>query len=125
MPDHPKALLLCMINTYYFLPLSVPVGVAENVRAFPYNSTAIVVNWKAVPNTREAIKGVLIGYRVGEVTHEGTLDLSRTCSVHIDVCICGYITDMFCTCAHSCMYMHTHAHMHAYIQTHTNTKTLL
>ena len=67
MPDHPKALLLCMINTYYFLPLSVPVGVAENVRAFPYNSTAIVVNWKAVPNTREAIKGVLIGYRVGEV----------------------------------------------------------
>ena len=69
MCDLPKGLLLCVINTY-FLPLSVPVGVAENVRAFPYNGSAIVVNWKAVPNTREAIKGVLIGYRVGVVNRD-------------------------------------------------------
>ena len=45
---------------------SVPVGVAEKVKAYPYNSSAIVVNWEAVPNTRESIKGVLLGYRVGE-----------------------------------------------------------
>ena len=48
--------------------LSVPVGVAENVRAYPYNSSAIVVNWVAVPNTRESIKGVLLGYRVCDGT---------------------------------------------------------
>ncbi len=42
----------------------VPIGVATNVRAYQYNATALHVEWTPVPDTKENIKGVLLGYRV-------------------------------------------------------------
>ncbi|KAJ8301653.1 hypothetical protein KUTeg_020640 [Tegillarca granosa] len=42
----------------------MPVGVPRNVYAKPYNSTALTVHWNPVPNNRETMKGVLLGYKV-------------------------------------------------------------
>lgn len=42
----------------------IPVGVPITVRAVYHNSTAIRVEWQPVPNTREVMRGVLLGYRI-------------------------------------------------------------
>ena len=47
-----------------YLVFSVPIAVPLEVRARPYNGTALRVYWKEVENTRESLKGVLLGYRV-------------------------------------------------------------
>ena len=52
------------INAKQHVLISVPIGVATDVRAYQYNSTALLVEWTPVPDTRENIKGVLLGYRV-------------------------------------------------------------
>ena len=43
---------------------AVPIGVPMEVRATSFNMSAIRVEWQAVPDKREAIKGILLGYRV-------------------------------------------------------------
>jgi len=42
----------------------VPKGVPIGVKAVYYNATAAIVEWIPVNNTREIMKGDLIGYRV-------------------------------------------------------------
>ncbi|KAK3612186.1 hypothetical protein CHS0354_016572, partial [Potamilus streckersoni] len=42
----------------------LPIGVATNVLAYPYNSTAVLVTWDITPNVRENMKGTLLGYQV-------------------------------------------------------------
>jgi len=61
-----------MIMLIYILPMSclscnfclVPKGVPIGVKAVYYNATAAIVEWIPVNNTREIMKGDLIGYRV-------------------------------------------------------------
>ena len=43
---------------------AVPIGVATNVYAWPFNSTAIQVSWKVIPNDRINMRGTLLGYQV-------------------------------------------------------------
>ncbi len=45
---------------------AVPNAQASNVRAQPFNSTACLVTWEPVEDTREAVNGKLGGYRVSE-----------------------------------------------------------
>ena len=42
----------------------VPTISITNVQAYPFNSTALMVTWDPVPDTREAMKGKLLGYQV-------------------------------------------------------------
>ncbi|KAK7493986.1 hypothetical protein BaRGS_00014868 [Batillaria attramentaria] len=42
----------------------MPTGTPRAVFSIPYNSTALEVHWTPVPNTREQMKGKLIGYRI-------------------------------------------------------------
>ena len=43
---------------------TVPNAQASNVRAQPFNSTACLITWEPVEDTREAVNGKLGGYRV-------------------------------------------------------------
>jgi len=43
---------------------SVPKGVPIGVKAVYYNATAAIVEWIPVNDTRDVMKGVLLGYRV-------------------------------------------------------------
>jgi len=49
-----------MLCIYCLVPKGVPIG----VKAVYYNATAAIVEWIPVNNTRDVMKGVLIGYRV-------------------------------------------------------------
>ncbi|XP_060587975.1 contactin-like [Ruditapes philippinarum] len=42
----------------------IPTIRPNNVRYTPINGTALLINWDPVPNTREAIKGRVRGYRI-------------------------------------------------------------
>jgi receptor-type tyrosine-protein phosphatase gamma len=42
----------------------IPKGVPINVRAVYYNCTAITVEWEPVEDSRDVMKGVLLGYRI-------------------------------------------------------------
>lgn len=42
----------------------IPIGVATNVYAWPFNSTALWVSWDIVPNDRAHMRGTLLGYQV-------------------------------------------------------------
>ena len=42
----------------------MPNATPRNVYSTPFNATALEVFWTPVPNTREAMRGRLIGYRV-------------------------------------------------------------
>ena len=42
----------------------MPAATVMNVKAQPYNSTACVVNWEPVEDTRKTLKGKLGGYKV-------------------------------------------------------------
>ncbi|XP_078309461.1 contactin-like [Crassostrea virginica] len=42
----------------------IPVAVPSMVWVEPYNSTALMVHWTPVPNTRDSMKGMLRGYKV-------------------------------------------------------------
>lgn len=44
--------------------VTVPKGVATNVYAFPYNSTAITVTWVKAPADKDHTGGRLQGYLV-------------------------------------------------------------
>ena len=45
---------------YCLVPKGVPIG----VKAVYYNATAAIVEWIPVNDTRDVMKGVLLGYRV-------------------------------------------------------------
>ncbi|XP_025106853.1 contactin-like isoform X2 [Pomacea canaliculata] len=42
----------------------MPSGTPRNVMSVSYNATALMVYWTPVPNTREYMKGKLLGYRI-------------------------------------------------------------
>ncbi|XP_061176195.1 contactin-like [Saccostrea echinata] len=42
----------------------IPTVSVTNVQAYPYNSTALMVTWDPIPDTRESMKGKLLGYQV-------------------------------------------------------------
>lgn len=42
----------------------LPVGVPEQVKGEWYNGTALLITWRPVPNTREAARGRLKGYKI-------------------------------------------------------------
>lgn len=42
----------------------IPSISITNVQAYPYNATALMVTWDPVPDTREVMKGKLLGYQV-------------------------------------------------------------
>ncbi|XP_046563536.1 contactin-like [Haliotis rubra] len=48
----------------------IPVGVPGNVYAFQHNATAVNVTWSMVPNTREVMKGTVLGYNINYYTIE-------------------------------------------------------
>lgn len=49
-----------MLCNYCSVPKGVPIG----VKAVYYNATAAIVEWIPVNDTRDVMKGVLLGYRV-------------------------------------------------------------
>lgn len=58
------------------LPKGVPIG----VKAVYYNATAITVEWTPVANTKEVMRGVLLGYRINywiDVEEEETMALFK------------------------------------------------
>ena len=60
-------LYCCIIsfsNHTRFIFYLVPVQRPSNVKYQNINGTAILVTWDPVPNTREAIKGRVLGYEV-------------------------------------------------------------
>ena len=54
-----------VLCNYCIVPKGVPIG----VKAVYYNATAAIVEWIPVNNTREIMKGELIGYRVSCVSN--------------------------------------------------------
>jgi len=53
-------LMLKCVYYYHLVPKGVPIG----VKAVYFNATAAIVEWIPVNDTRDVMKGVLIGYRV-------------------------------------------------------------
>ncbi|XP_045209360.2 contactin-like [Mercenaria mercenaria] len=51
-------------GVYIYSAEEMPIGVARNVYAWPYNSTALEVSWDVIPNDREHMRGKLLGYQV-------------------------------------------------------------
>ncbi|XP_022316570.2 contactin-3-like isoform X2 [Crassostrea virginica] len=51
------------VNTIYSAE-EIPTISITNVQAYPFNSSALMVTWDPVPDTREAMKGKLLGYQV-------------------------------------------------------------
>lgn len=64
---------LTLRYTHINLYTPVPTVIAQNVRAQPFNSTACLVHWEPVEDSRDHIKGKLGGYRVrsNTVLHGG------------------------------------------------------
>lgn len=52
------------VTEWVDLFLLVPSISITNVQAYPYNATALMVTWDPVPDTREVMKGKLLGYQV-------------------------------------------------------------
>ncbi|KAK7478536.1 hypothetical protein BaRGS_00030208 [Batillaria attramentaria] len=42
----------------------MPVGTPTNVQSNTFNSTALEVSWEPVPDTREVVKGKIVGYQI-------------------------------------------------------------
>lgn len=55
---------ICLCDRMGCLFLLVPSISITNVQAYPYNATALMVTWDPVPDTREVMKGKLLGYQV-------------------------------------------------------------
>lgn len=47
---------------YHLVPTIRP----RNIQYYPINGTALTIYWVPVPNTRDAIKGRVKGYRVSK-----------------------------------------------------------
>lgn len=59
-------LLVLKMNLFFSHYFSVPVAVPNMVWVEAYNSTALMVHWTPVPNTRDSMKGRLRGYKVND-----------------------------------------------------------
>lgn len=59
-------LLVLKMNLFFIHYFSVPVAVPNMVWVEAYNSTALMVHWTPVPNTRDSMKGRLRGYKVND-----------------------------------------------------------
>ena len=46
--------------TFYLVPIVSVTGVSS----YRYNATAIMITWKPVNNSREVMKGIILGYQV-------------------------------------------------------------
>ncbi|XP_041371583.1 contactin-like [Gigantopelta aegis] len=53
----------------------LPSGTPAKVYAFPFNATANNVSWEAVPDTREVMKGKIVGY---QINYWNLKDVNRT-----------------------------------------------
>ncbi|PVD37268.1 hypothetical protein C0Q70_04265 [Pomacea canaliculata] len=42
----------------------LPIGTPGNILIFPHNSTALDITWIPVPDTKEAVRGKILGYQV-------------------------------------------------------------
>jgi len=60
----------CILCDCCLVPKGVPIG----VKAVYYNATAAIVEWIPVNDTRDVMKGVLIGYRVCSTLNELVTD---------------------------------------------------
>lgn len=49
----------------FYYNITVPLLRPTNVNGWEINSTALWVTWDPLPNTRDAIKGVIQGFEVG------------------------------------------------------------
>lgn len=53
-----------LIFSTILMLIVVPVVRPTNVKYVPINGTAVTVTWDPVPNTREAVRGQILGYQV-------------------------------------------------------------
>lgn len=51
-----------MVKQYFVF--TVPIVTVTGINAYRYNATAILVTWDSIDNTREVMKGEIMGYQV-------------------------------------------------------------
>lgn len=70
---------------------AIPIAVPKNVRCAATNSTAMIVTWDPLPNTRDAVQGRLLGYEVDYWDNYNPDGQSNTLYVYCTECAEGLI----------------------------------